>query len=306
MSIDKYQYSPLPQQQQQQQQQQQVSTSNSISNNNTGNLVINLTTSIQTNSSINNTAALISLNEINNSIKKSSDEFKRDIQLRFLCPNDVNELKTLCSEWFPVDYPDAWYNDITSSTRFYSLAATYQNRIIGMIVAEIKLKRTTDKEDWYILSSQHPENTQVTYILSLGVFKEFRRLGIASLLLDTLIDYLKAETDCKAIYLHVLSSNQVAIRFYEKRNFQQRIYLPNYYTIKGQLQDGHCYVLYMNNGQPPCTLADCFKEAWSFCKAYNPIKIFAKSISIVTACLRNILFNLNRNYFTAKDFYRIS
>jgi GNAT superfamily N-acetyltransferase len=175
-----------------------------------------------------------------------------------------------------------------------------------MIVAEIKLKRTTDKEDWYILSSQHPENTQVTYILSLGVFKEFRRLGVASLLLDTLISYLKAETDCKAIYLHVLCSNQVAIRFYEKRHFQQRIYLPNYYTIKGQLQDGHCYVLYMNNGQPPCTLADCFKEAWSFFKVYNPLKIFTKSISILNTCIRNVLFNLNRNYFTAKDFYRIS
>ncbi len=102
MSIDKYQYSQLPQQQQQLQQQQVLSI-NSLSNNNTGNLVINLTPSIQINSSINNTAALISLNEINSAIKKSSDEFKRDIQLRFLCPNDVNELKTLCSEWFPVE-----------------------------------------------------------------------------------------------------------------------------------------------------------------------------------------------------------
>jgi ribosomal protein S18 acetylase RimI-like enzyme len=47
-----------------------------------------------------------------------------------------------------------------------------------MIVAEIKLKKTTDREDWFILSRKHPSNTQITYILSLGVFKEFRRLGI--------------------------------------------------------------------------------------------------------------------------------
>ena len=76
----------------------------------------------------------------------------------------------------------------------------------------------------------------------------------ASLLLDTLLDFLQLQTDCKAIYLHVLCTNLVAINFYEKRSFEQRIYLPNYYTINGQLSDGYCYVLYMNNGQPPWTL----------------------------------------------------
>ena len=47
-----------------------------------------------------------------------------------------------------------------------------------MIVAEIKTKKATDKEDWHILSSKHPSDTQITYILSLGVFKELRRHGI--------------------------------------------------------------------------------------------------------------------------------
>ena len=110
-----------------------------------------------------------------------------------------------------------------------------------MIVAEIKLKRTTDKEDWYILSSQHPENTQVTYILSLGVFKEFRRLGVASLLLDTLISYLRAETDCKAIYLHVLSSNQVAIDFMKKDIFNNEFI----YQIITQLKANFKMVIVM-------------------------------------------------------------
>ena len=72
--------------------------------------------------------------------------------------------------------------------------------------------------------------------------------------LDNLLDFLNSKNDCKAIYLHVLCSNKVAINFYEKRDFEQRIYLPNYYTINGQLHDGFCYVLYMNNGQPPWTI----------------------------------------------------
>ena len=81
----------------------------------------------------------------------------------------------------------------------------------------------------------------------------------ASLLLDTLLAFLKSETDCKAIYLHVLYSNFIAIKFYEKRNFEKRIYLPKYYTINGQLQDGYCYVLYINNGTPPWTFKYPFK-----------------------------------------------
>ena len=81
---------------------------------------------------------------------------------------------------FNFSYPDAWYNDITSSPRFYSLAATHQTRIIGMIVAETKNKSACDQEDLAILARSHPDNTQVTYILSLGVSKEFRRIGIGN------------------------------------------------------------------------------------------------------------------------------
>lgn len=82
------------------------------------------------------------------------------------------------SFFFISSYPDSWFTDITSSGRFYSLAAELNNRIIGMLVAEIKLKKVTDREEYVLLSSRHHENTQITYILSLGVHQEFRRLGI--------------------------------------------------------------------------------------------------------------------------------
>lgn len=75
-------------------------------------------------------------------------------------------------------YPDSWYNDISSSERFFTNAAIHKQIIIGMIVAEIKLKVATDQDDCYILSNKHAPNTQVTYVLSLGVEKQYRRLGI--------------------------------------------------------------------------------------------------------------------------------
>lgn len=40
-----------------------------------------------------------------------------DIQLRFLCPADLDEVRTRCQDWFPIEYPLYWYEEITSSNR---------------------------------------------------------------------------------------------------------------------------------------------------------------------------------------------
>lgn len=40
-----------------------------------------------------------------------------DVQLRFLCPDDLDEVRALCQEWFPIEYPFYWYEEITSSNR---------------------------------------------------------------------------------------------------------------------------------------------------------------------------------------------
>lgn len=188
---------------------------------------------------------------------------QNEIQLRFLCPYDIDEVKELCGDWFPVHYPEKWFIDITSnSNRFYSLAATYKSKIIGMIIGETKPKALCDLEDKNVLlSSTFNDDTLVTYILSLGVVKEYRRLGIASILLQTFLSYLKSNsTTSKAVYLHVLSTNDNAIRFYEKRGFKRRSFLPKYYSISNQLKDAYCYVLYVNDGYPPWSFIYPFFE----------------------------------------------
>lgn len=71
--------------------------------------------------------------------------------MRFLSPDDLDEVRTLCQDWFPIDYPLSWYEDITSSSRFYALAAVYNFTIIGLIVAEIKAYTKLNKEVKYYL-----------------------------------------------------------------------------------------------------------------------------------------------------------
>ncbi|KAG5832116.1 hypothetical protein ANANG_G00287690 [Anguilla anguilla] len=179
-----------------------------------------------------------------------------EIKLRLLCHDDIDRVKLLCGDWFPIEYPDSWYHDITSNRKFFSLAATFKEGIVGMIVAEIKSRTKVHKEDGDILASSFPVDTQVAYILSLGVVKEFRKHGIGSLLLDSLKEHISttAQDHCKAIYLHVLTTNNTAIHFYENRDFKQHHYLPYYYSIRGVLKDGFTYVLYINGGHPPWTI----------------------------------------------------
>jgi len=185
-----------------------------------------------------------------------------ELQLRFLNPNDVPEVKRLCGQWFPIEYPDTWYADITASDdRFYSVCAVYAGNIIGLIVAEIKQVKSLPKEDSEILAPAW-KNSKIGYILSLGVVQEYRKNGVASFLLDNLVSHLTGngdatvQSDVKALYLHVLTTNFGAISFYETRGFRPHLFLPQYYLIQGRRKDGFTYVLYLNGGHPAWSVAD--------------------------------------------------
>ncbi|XP_028978921.1 N-alpha-acetyltransferase 60 [Esox lucius] len=214
-----------------------------------------------------------------------------DVHLRLLCHDDIDSVKVLCGDWFPIEYPDSWYDDITSNKKFFSLAATFKGGIVGMIVAEIKGRTKVHKEDGDILASSFPVDTQVAYILSLGVVKEFRKHGIGSLLLDSLKEHISttAQDHCKAIYLHVLTTNTTAIHFYHNRDFRQHHYLPYYYSIRGVLKDGFTYVLYINGGHPPWTLLDYIQHIGSALASLSPCSLPQRLYRQAQSLLRGLL-----------------
>lgn len=109
------------------------------------------------------------------------------------------------------------------------------------------------------------KTADIGYILSLGVHRKHRRNGIGSLLLDALINHLTTAErhSVKAIFLHVLTTNQPAILFYEKRRFSLHSFLPYYYHIRGKGQrDGFTYVTYINGGHQPWTLLYPFQSEY--------------------------------------------
>lgn len=116
-----------------------------------------------------------------------------------------------------------------------------------------------------------------------------RRNGTASKLLKRLIDHLtKVEENmqCLAIYLHVLTTNSVAISFYERQNFKRHLYLPLYYSIEGSSRDGYSYVLYINNGRPP----------------FNPIYSIGNALQSISKFSINLIVSLFVSIYTCVSY----
>ncbi|XP_074600083.1 N-alpha-acetyltransferase 60 [Brevipalpus obovatus] len=204
-------------------------------------------------------------------ISSSNDDINSlhngDIQLRRLCPADLQNLQQLCKEWFPIEYPHRWYELVTNGQYFYPVAATFNGQIIGVIVADLVFRWCCDDCDMDMwISSRFSLESPMIYILALGVVKEWRRMGIGTLLLDKLIteidhrlDNTRLQESVGAIFLHVQCSNKSAIKFYEKKNFKVHRYLPCYYLLDHNHCDAYSYVLYLKNSFPS------WKYSHTFC-----------------------------------------
>jgi hypothetical protein len=151
----------------------------------------------------------------------------------------------------------------------------------------MKPQSRLNREDQGLVASGFGPEPIVAYILSLGVVMGKRRNGIGSMLLQQLIHYLQSDhcgCKCRAVFLHVLSSNSDAIKFYESQNFSPHRFLPLYYFIAGQCLDGISYVRYLNGGRAPTTLSLVIKmmfESASSCtmRLFHALRSIAQIIS---------------------------
>lgn len=199
---------------------------------------------------------------VSRSHQPKEDNIIRRIKLRLLTPEDQPILKSLCSEWFPISYPDSWYNSITTNPKFDAIAAVVDDEIISVLVSETKQRCDVNKEDYDLLSSDFSSIEKVVYVLSLGVDSNYRRMGVASFMIRTLIENHKKMKPAltRAVYLHVLSTNKAAISFYERHGFQMLHFLRHYYVIKHEKLHGYSYVLYINGGKPTMRWTQCCRR----------------------------------------------
>ncbi|VDL71843.1 unnamed protein product [Nippostrongylus brasiliensis] len=127
-------------------------------------------------------------------------------------------------------------------------------QLVAMMVAETKTILHCNPEDRDIIADT---GAHVVYMLSLAVAHAYRRLGLASRLLRHLLDSVVDHSPFpKAVFLHVLSTNAPAIKFYKAHGFVHHTTLLNYYHLKSEYGDACTYVLYTNGSRPPFSIGD--------------------------------------------------
>ena len=76
--------------------------------------------------------------------------------------------------------------------------------------------------------------------MTITVLEPYKRYGIASQLLQQAIEDCMKERKVSKMTLHVQSTNEAALKFYEKNGFDVKEHLLDYYT---DLEVKDCYVL---------------------------------------------------------------
>ena len=129
---------------------------------------------------------------------------------------------------------------ITGTTTSSASAPPNRDSIVACIVGS-KIEASHLSADTVdTLLSDPSRHKRMFYIMTLGTVKEFRKLGLATLLLQKIMDMVQEDRECGTLYLHVITFNVAAIRFYEKLGFYRVKEMKNYYCIDGQ--NYNCYV----------------------------------------------------------------
>ncbi len=79
---------------------------------------------------------------------------------------------------------------------------------------------SSDSDERCLLGRSYPSPDCYCYILTIGCRVEYRQLGIASCLVQHVVDYASMNRLCGGVYLHVIYYNDIAVKFYEKNGFE--------------------------------------------------------------------------------------
>jgi len=133
-------------------------------------------------------------------------------------PDRLDELRQLHCKCFPVKYSDSFYEKIANCTYpsriLYERLPTGPGRIVGFASSIIY---------------QEPFKG---YLATLGVRPEWRKRGIAKVLIRCIEAYLFKNYDIEYVELHVLHSNIAAIRLYESLKYTMIAFLEKHYSFE--------------------------------------------------------------------------
>ncbi|KAM0917065.1 hypothetical protein ACQ4PT_009799 [Festuca glaucescens] len=186
-------------------------------------------------------------------------EIYPSIEYRPIQPSDLEVLEKIHLALFPIRYEREFFLNVVNGHGIISWGAVDTSRsdegrdeLIGFVTTRMIAAKDSEIEDLFRYNNSHKDLTLI-YILTLGVVDSYRNLGIASSLVREVIKHAASVSNCRGVYLHVISYNQLAINFYKKMLFKLARRLPMFYYIRGQHYDSYLFVYYVNGGRTPCS-----------------------------------------------------
>uniref|UniRef100_A0ACD5YS88 Uncharacterized protein n=2 Tax=Avena sativa TaxID=4498 RepID=A0ACD5YS88_AVESA len=186
-------------------------------------------------------------------------EIYPSIEYRPIQPSDLEVLEKIHLSLFPIRYEREFFLNVVNGHGIISWGAVDTSRsdegrdeLIGFVTTRMIAAKDSEIEDLFRYNYSHKDLT-LLYILTLGVVDSYRNLGIASSLVREVIKHAASVSNCRGVYLHVISYNQPAINFYKKMLFKLARRLPMFYYIRGQHYDSYLFVYYVNGGRTPCS-----------------------------------------------------
>lgn len=142
-------------------------------------------------------------------------EIINNINVENMTVSDLDSIK----EILYTDFDDSWNYNVFKSE--------LENENSKYIVAKINNEIIGFAGIWQVIDEAH--------ITNIVIKKNFRNLGIGSLLLEKLIDICKISKTINSITLEVNENNVIAQKLYEKFNFKVLGKRKNYYNGKAAI-----------------------------------------------------------------------
>ncbi|KXZ49307.1 hypothetical protein GPECTOR_22g901 [Gonium pectorale] len=160
-----------------------------------------------------------------------------NLYYRPLRTTDYDALKAVHRDLFPIDYEEIFFRKaVVGEDRVFSWVAVHSEygveHLVGFVTARLVYLYECDPVDRTALglASHALDGHSSVYVLTLGVVPGCRHCGVAKALLR-LVGQHAARLRCRAIFLHVISYNDAAMRLYGGAGYQAMARLPNFYHL---------------------------------------------------------------------------
>lgn len=217
--------------------------------------------------------------------------------------SELEEIKKLHKEWFPVEYPDAFFREMYGG-RYQTLLAIYRAKVLGQKKTETFILGSITYEILEIDNNVHQfsikqlcNQDRGLYIVTFGVVNELRKKGLAGRLLDQVIQIAKERRNIKYIYLDVVTYNKTAINFYLKHGFRYIYCKENNYLLFSKWYHAGVYALFLNGGKKAWYSEDYIRCAK---KCLRHLNVFSYCRGAYNFLCKKRMKNPSANYMAAK------